>query len=140
MASSVSYSHRFEYSYDEDGGRSPLLSVRVSNLDDPALMVDVDVAVDSGAERSLLDGQVGALLGLDVLRGPRLSFETMAGGVFTATLHAVRLSHPDLGMFELEVAFSQSEIRRNLLGRDFFDLVQIGFREHHLAFFMTPSP
>ena len=65
MATAVSYSHRFEYSYDEDGGRSPLLSFRVSNLDNPSLMVDVDLIVDSGAERSLLDGQVGALLGLE---------------------------------------------------------------------------
>ena len=64
----------------------------------------------------------------------------MAGGVLPATLHAVQLSHADLGTFELEVAFSTTEIRRNLLGRDFFDLVQIGFREHHLAFFITPTP
>ncbi len=135
----VSYSHRFEYSYDEDGGRSPLLSLRVSNPENPSLMADIDVAIDSGAERSLFDGQVGALLGLDVLRGPQLSFETMAGSYFPATLHRVQLSHADLGTFQLEIAFSTSEIRRNLLGRDFFDLIQIGFREHHLTFFVTPS-
>jgi hypothetical protein len=38
------------------------------------------------------------------------------------------------------VGFSSGEIHRNLLGRDFFNLAQIGFRERHLTFFITPSP
>ena len=136
----VSYSHRFGYGYDEGGERYPLLGFRVSNPENPALAADVDAAVDSGAERSLVDGQVGALLGFDVLGGPKLTFETMAGSYLPATLHKVQLAHADLGTFELEIAFSTTEIQRNLLGRDFFDLVQIGFREHHLEFFVTPKP
>lgn len=136
----VSYRHQFEYGYDDDGERLPLLKFRLSNIADPTLMVDVEVALDSGAERSLLDGRIGAALGLDVLGGPRLTFETMAGNLFPATLHTVQLSHSELGTFELEIAFSTGEIRRNLLGRDFFDLIQIGFREHYLTFFVTPTP
>ena len=136
----ASFSHRFEYSYDEDGGRSPLLSFRVSSFREPGLSVDVDAVVDSGAERSLFDGQVGALLGLDLLDGTELKFETMAGGILAAKLHAIRLSHADLGTFDFEIAFSSSGIRRNILGRDFFDLAQIGFREYHLELFITPSP
>lgn len=136
----VSYRHAFDYSFDEDGERIPLLSFRVSNLQQPLLRVDVDFVIDSGAERSLLDGQLGVLLGLDMLGGSRLTFETMAGGSFPATLHSIQLAHSDLGTFELEAAFSTAGNRRNILGRDFFDLVQIGFREHQLTLLMTPDP
>ncbi len=136
----VAYRHRFEYGYDDSGLRLPLLKFRLSNVDDPALIVDVEVALDSGAERSLLDGRIGVALGLDLLQGRQLTFETMGGSLLSATLHPVQLSHPKLGTFELEIAFSTGEVRRNLLGRDFFDLVQVGFREHFQTFFVTPSP
>ncbi len=136
----ISYTHEIEYGYDEQGMRLPLLKFRLSNPEKPELIVDIEASLDSGAERSLVDGQIGAALGLDVLRGPRQTFETMAGSFLIATLHKVQLSHPKLGRFELEIAFSTGEIRRNLLGRDFFDLVQIGFREHFLTFFVTPIP
>jgi len=32
------------------------------------------------------------------------------------------------------------EISRNLIGRDFFNLVQVGFREKYLTFYLTPTP
>ena len=136
----VSYLHRFEYGYDENEIRLPLLKFRLSNPTNPVLVVDVEAALDSGAERSLVDGRLAAALGLDVLGGRRITFETMGGGLLPAALHEVQLTHPQLGNFELEIAFSSGEIRRNLLGRDFFDLVQIGFREHFLTFFVTPVP
>ncbi len=135
----VSYCHEFTYGYDDFGARLPLLRFRLSGIENPLLMVDVDVALDSGAQRSLFDGRIGAALGLDLLRGPRLTFETMAGNLFPATLHTIQLTHNQLGTFKLETAFSTGEIRRNLLGRDFFDLVQIGFREHYLTFYVTPT-
>ena len=52
----------------------------------------------------------------------------------------MRLFHGDLGEFELEIGFSESPIRRNILGRDFFNLLQIGFRERYLVFYVTPTP
>ncbi|MCP3958382.1 MAG: hypothetical protein GY719_11065 [bacterium] len=137
---SVSYDFSFDYGYDADGALRPLLRLLVSNVAEPSNAVEIDAALDSGAERSLLNGRIGEALGIDVLRGPELSFSTMAGGLLPATLHRVRISHSDLGTFELELAFSTVEIQRNLLGRDFFDLVQIGFREHQLTFFVTPTP
>lgn len=136
----VSYAHQFDYGYDDDGRRLPLLKLRLTNVTDPGLRVDIEAALDSGAERSLLDGQIGFALGLDVLNGPSLAFETMGGGILRATLHTVELSNSELGEFKMEIAFSTVEIRRNVLGRDFFDRIQIGFREHHLTFFVTPSP
>ena len=140
----VSYEYRFEYAHDPDGSRFPRLEVRVSSpqtngkrRDAP---IDVWAYLDSGAERSLFNGWIGAALGIDILDGPSIVYETGSGAPLSATLHPIRLFHPDLGELDLEAGLSTSEIPRNLLGRDFFDLVQIGFREHHLAFYLTPSP
>jgi len=135
----VSYEYRFEYAHDPDG-RFPRLEVRVAKTGTPAEPIDVWAYLDSGAERSLFNGWIGAALGIDILEGPPIVYETGSGAPLSATLHSVRLFHPDLGEFDLEIGLSSSEIPRNLLGRDFFDLVQIGFREHHLAFFLTPRP
>jgi len=55
-------------------------------------------------------------------------------------IHPVRLSHPDLSDFDLEVGFSTVPLRRNLLGRDFFSMVQIGFRERHQVFYVKAEP
>lgn len=138
---SIPYDYSFEYSYDAEGRLSPLLRFLASNMGaDVSARVELEATLDSGAERSLFNGRIGIALGLDVMRGPEIAFSTMAGGLLSATLHPIRLSHPELGTFELEVAFSTGEIWRNLLGRDFFDLLQVGFREHHLTFYVTPNP
>ncbi len=94
---SVSYDFSFDYGYDADGALRPLLRLLVSNVAEPSNAVEIDAALDSGAERSLLNGRIGEALGIDVLRGPELSFSTMAGGLLPATLHRVRISHSDLG-------------------------------------------
>jgi hypothetical protein len=44
------------------------------------------------------------------------------------------------GDFNLEIGFTDRQIRRNLLGRDFFNLVQIGFREHQLQYYLNTTP
>lgn len=36
-------------------------------------------------------------------------------------------------------SFSMADIQRNLLGRDFFDRIQVGFRESHSQFFIEPT-
>jgi len=79
-------------------------------------------------------------LGIDILAGPRLVLQTTLGNRLEATLHPVRFMHPDLGSFTLEVGFSSTDIHRNLLGRDFFNLAQIGFRERFLTLYVTPAP
>jgi hypothetical protein len=137
----VQYEHEFPYPYDEDGRRYPRLTVRVSNAVDPARgAVDIDAYLDSGAERSLFDGGIGRAIGIDLLSGEHRQYESTTGSSIAASLHAVRLDLVDLGTFELTVGFSSSRIKRNLLGRDFFDLIQIGFREHQLTFYVTPRP
>ncbi len=136
----VDYEYQIEYAHDPDGNRFPRLSFQVARADDPAVTVDTNAYLDSGAARSLFSGRIGMALGIDVLSGPDLTFQNTTGSRLVATLHPVRLTHPDLGSFTLEVGFSTTDIYRNLLGRDFFNLVQIGFRERFLTLFVTPSP
>ena len=137
----VQYEREFSYPYDQDGQRYPRLTLRVSNTVDPARgALDIDAYLDSGAQRSLFDGGIGRALGINLLSGEQKHFESTTGSSLAATLHPVRLEHVELGAFELAVGFSSSRIKRNLLGRDFFNLAQIGFREHELTFYITPKP
>lgn len=137
----VQYQHQFSYTYaPEYKDHFPILPLRVTNPRDPTLALDVDVYLDSGAKRSFFDGWIATALGLDLLSGPRITHGSSAGFQTTGHLHQVTLSHPALGSFALEVSFSTAQISRNLLGRDFFNFIQIGFRERHLAFYVTPTP
>lgn len=105
----------------------PILSVVVSNPRSLVRSADVIAYLDSGAQRSLFDGTLAGLIGLDLMDGPRVSFASAAGLSIEGIIHPVRLSHPELGKFDLDIGFSTVPLRRNLLGRDFFNLVQIGF-------------
>jgi len=136
----VTYEFALDYAHDPEGRRFPRLSLQLAKATEPAVTVDVDAYLDSGAERSLINGRLGAALGIDVLSGPELAYQTTVGNRLVATLHPVVLTHPDLGSFSLDVGFSITDIHRNLLGRDFFNLAQIGFRERHLTFYVTPTP
>jgi hypothetical protein len=137
----VQYEREFPYPYDQDGQRYPRLTLRISNTADPAQgSLDIDAYLDSGAQRSLFDGGIGRALGIDLLSGEQKHYESTTGSSLAATLHAVRLEHLDLGVFDLTAGFSSTRIKRNILGRDFFDLAQIGFREHQLIFYITPKP
>jgi len=136
----VAYTYQFPYRQSREGEPFPILPVVITNPRRPARAVDAIVHLDSGAQRSLFDGTLARLIGLDLLAGRRLPFASTAGMSIDAVLHSVRLSHPELGHFDLEVGFSTVHIRRNLLGRDFFNLAQIGFREPYLLFYVTPAP
>jgi Aspartyl protease len=136
----VTYEYQLAYAHDPDGNRFPRLSFQIARVDQPAVSLDVHAYLDSGAQRSLVSGRIGAALGIDILSGPKLVLQTTLGNRLEVTVHPVRLVHPDLGSFTLEVGFSSTDIHRNLLGRDFFDLAQIGFRERFLTLYVTPSP
>jgi aspartyl protease len=135
----VTYPYEFTYPYIGTE-HFPVLQFRVGSLQPGGEQVDVDAYLDTGAEQSLFEGWIARSVGLELLAGRPRRYRSTAGHAVEARLHYVRLWHPELGDFELEVGFSLSEITRNLLGRDFFDLVQIGFREHQLKFFVNPTP
>lgn len=136
----MSYDYQFNYIYDLNGEPYPGLVLRISLPHHPEQTLDIDAYFDSGTQRSLLDGQLGRAMGLDLLSGRPIRYTSVTGSGIDARLHRIQLSHPDLGNFELEIGFSIGQISRNLLGRDFFNLIQIGFREQHLTFYVTPNP
>jgi hypothetical protein len=135
----VAYEYQLDYAYDPDGSRFPRLDFQMARASNTGVTVDVDAHLDSGTERSLFNGKLATVLGIELLRGPQLVYQSASGSHLVATLHSVELAHPDLGSFQLEVGFSSTEIQRNLLGRDFFNLVQIGFHENHLTLYVTAN-
>ena len=102
--------------------------------------METDAFIDSGAENSLFNGAFAHSLGIDLLDGRPKVYVGIGGNQIDARIHGVKISNPDIGEFALDVGFSTSQISRNLLGRDFFNLVQIGFRERQLSFMITPEP
>ena len=135
----VEYQHRFNYRRFRSR-ISPVLQVRITRQDNSGIGIDTDAYLDSGAEVSLFNGDLLAGLEMDLINNNRKSYGSTFGGSVTGYLHTVRLILPDVGDFSLEIGFSNGEIRRNLLGRDFFNLVQIGFRESQLEYYLNPRP
>lgn len=136
----VSYDYELPYSYGPTGDRFPRLTLRIANPSAQGLSVDADAYLDSGAQRSLFDGGIGRAIGIDLLTGSQQEYESTTGSRITGMVHRIHLEHSDLGTFNLEVGFSTVRVTRNLLGRDFFNLIQIGFRERHLALYVTARP
>jgi hypothetical protein len=128
----VSYDQELEYLRDSERGKPfPGLWIVLSGMDHEREL-EVMAHLDSGTETSLFDGQIGRAIGLDLSSAEILVFRSSTGAELAARLHAVRLAHDKLGEHDLTIAFSEHRITRNLLGRDFFNLFQIGFRERHL--------
>lgn len=135
----VDYLYDFQYR-PSSGNRLPLIQVQLQTGHVGGAGIDVDAVLDTGAGLSLFDGRFATAIGLDLLAGARKIYQPTSGPGLEGYLHRVRLSHEDLGNFDMEIGFSNGPINRNLLGRDFFDRIQVGFREHHASFFVTPQP
>jgi len=126
---SISFEHELDYLRDSlTGNPFPGLWIVVRNVAGNR-EIEVQAHVDSGTERSLLDGQIARALGLDLSTGNIQLFRSATGAELVSRLHRVVLAHDSLGVNELMIAFSETRLTRNLLGRDFFNLFQIGFRE-----------
>lgn len=136
----VDYEHAIAYGHDLDGKRYPRLTLSLINPANSEQAIDTDAYLDTGAERSVFDGTLAPLIGIDLLTGQEISFQPATGPGLEGRLHAVRLSHSSLGVFDIQVAFSMGPFARNLLGRDFFSLLQIGFRESNATLYVTVAP
>ena len=121
-------------------GRSPVLTVTMSNWEGVDASIDVDAYLDSGTSTSLFNGSFLSALGISLINARKKSFASTAGNSIEAYIHRVRLTLPELGAFDLDIGFSNTQIIRNLLGRDFFNLVQIGFRERQSEYYLSPLP
>jgi hypothetical protein len=135
----VEYQHNLNYRQLQ-AGSFPALLVRVAHQHNLDVSFDTDAYLDSGAECSLFDGALLSGLAIELINNKRTSYRATTGASVTAYLHNVRVTIPDIGTFNLEIGFSDVHISRNLLGRDFFNLVQIGFRENWREYYLTPSP
>jgi hypothetical protein len=112
----VEYDHEILYADDPNGRQYPRLTLRLMNPADAERAVDLDAYLDSGAERSLFDGRLAPLLGIeDLFAGQEVTFQSTVGAALAARLHPVRLSHPSLGTFDVQVGFSTGPIGRLLL-------------------------
>jgi hypothetical protein len=136
------FSYPYQMAYSDLGqlGHIPALQVGIQTINGDASPIDIDAYLDSGAMFSLFDGAVLSALNLNVLDGRLRLVSPIRGPAVETRVLPVRLLHEHLGNFDLEIGFSTSQISRNLLGRDFFDRVQIAFREHHLTFYINPTP
>jgi hypothetical protein len=135
----VDYQYSFNYR-QVHAGSFPIIQVRITRQDNSGVGIDTDAYLDSGAERSLFNGQLLAALEVDLVNHKSKRYGSTTGAFIMGYLHDVRLTVPDVGQFNLEIGFSESQIIRNLLGRDFFNLVQIGFRERQLQYFLNITP
>jgi hypothetical protein len=135
----VDYQHSFNYRQFASGS-FPVVQVRITRQDDPEIGIDTDAYLDSGASRSLFNGRLLAALEIEVVNGSAVPYSTTDGRSITGYLHDVRLRIPDVCDFNLAIGFTETDIVRNLLGRDFFNLVQIGFRERQLQYYLNTTP
>jgi len=135
----VTYDAEFSYGYLPGHDRVPMLSFIIGLLGNTTGF-EVSACIDTGAGRSLFNGRLAVGLGLDLFDGSPIRLSTVTGQGLQARGHRVQLRHETLGDFDLEIGFSTDHISRNILGRDFLDRVQIGFREHRNTFYVTPTP
>lgn len=123
-----------------------MLTVRLRNAATQMGEVEVDAFLDSGASRSIFQGDLAPALGLDLLDGRPWRFQANNGSEVEARIHQLEIilslepGTPAAISARLDLALATSSIARNLLGHDFFDLVQVGFREHFLEFLLEPTP
>lgn len=136
----VDFSFEAPYLISISGKSFPGLIVTLENTYDPSTAIEVRAALDSGAEYSLFDGQVAQAIGLDLISGAQFTFVTTGGATIDARILPVVIRHPNLDAFKMDLRFSTGKIRRDILGRDFFNLLQVGFREHHRLVYLSATP
>lgn len=132
----VSYLRQYQYQHSD----YPSLPIQICNPSNRENFIDIDAYFDSGAYRSLLDGRLAGIIGLNLFDGARVFYNLTSGNGLEGRLHRVVVLIPGLREIELEVGFSVGDISRNILGRDFFGLTQIGFRQSKLTLYLTDVP
>jgi predicted aspartyl protease len=136
MSPRINFTHEFQYRELEPFGYLPVLDITLIGPEDED---DLLAIVDTGARYCLFDGRRATAIGLDLLDGRAENLSGLAGNLL-ARIHTVTLEI--LGVrFKCEVAFSEQEIRRELLGRHtLFNRVRFGFREGMNVGYFHPEP
>jgi hypothetical protein len=135
----ISYRFKFSYLRRPNGSLFPGLAVELQNPPTGAKSTEVDAELDSGAEYSLFEGSLALAIGLDLFEGRSFAFRLNNGAALDSRILPVVISHRGLGRFNLDVRFSTAPIASNILGRDFFDLILIGFDEHRSEVYLNAT-
>jgi len=133
----IAFEHEFHYRAIP-GLRGVHAAVPVG-LIGPAGRDDALALIDTGASYSLFNGRRARAIGLDLAQGRTLKLSGLTG-VLQARL--LRVALEILGnSFDCEVAFSEQDIHRELLGRnDLFAHIRLGFLEGSSLGYFHPSP
>lgn len=134
MSITIRYEHTFNYFVLPTGKRRPGLLIQIRN---GGVQLDTKAFLDSGAEYSLFTGKFAPALGLDLIAGRPRAYRTINNTVINGYVHPVSVYVPEVGEFPIQLGFSLHQITTNILGRDFFDLVKIGFDEHEQVFHLS---
>jgi clan AA aspartic protease len=110
------------------------LVLQLSNNGQP---IEVITVVDTGAEYSLISGELAAGIGLNLESGVKKELSTLRGPIICWS-HKVQVSFFE-NVIEAEIRFSDQSIPRNLLGRDLLEHMQIGLREKHEYLYLHPQ-
>jgi len=137
MTHKIDFAHEFHY---RDLPAIPFVPAVGVTLIGPSGQDEFVAIVDTGAAYCLFNGRRAKSIGLDLQAGRQQKLAGIAGGTLMARIHQVRLEI--LGStFKCEVAFSEEDIGRELLGRhDLFSQVRFGFREGRSIAYFHPSP
>jgi hypothetical protein len=134
VATTIAYDHSFNYLFLPNGKRRPGFLIQLSN---GTLQIDTKAFLDSGAEFSLFNGEFATALGLDLISGQPRRYKTVNNTSLGLYVHPVTIYIPELDAFRFQLGFSIEQITVNILGRDFFDLMRIGFDEHEQVFHVS---
>lgn len=99
---------------------------------------DVVVLVDTGAERTLLDGLHVRAAGIDLFQGVEVPFYGFLGSRMTAYGHQARVEIVNLAI-DAEIAFSTQPLSRQVLGRDLLEPFLLAIREGYLELYLSES-
>ena len=115
----------------------PMVSVILSHAESTT----VAALVDSGADRSLFDAEVGKDIGLDVESGEVEYFGGIGGNRVEAFVHKVKLQIVEIEkVVEVPVGFVENLGVSGILGQEgFFDAFRIKFEKDHDTFEITPA-
>jgi predicted aspartyl protease len=109
--------------------RLPLVSVRLACNKEK---VKLWALVDSGADFSVFNGDIAAILNIDLKKGKQIELMGLVGGSAPAWVHQVNLEVEGLRSVNINVAFTESSMPELCLvgQRGFFDQFQIRFEPY----------
>ncbi len=135
MSPRIDFDYDFQYRSLPPFGYLPILDV---TLVGPAGEDGLLAIIDTGAKYCLFNGLRAKAVGLELGNG-RLEILSGLAGNLQARIHPVALEIFGT-RFQCEVAFSEQEIRRELLGRHtLFTQTRFGFREGMILGYFHPQ-